>query len=97
MPCIVSAPAYAENSTHRADWEIGLARIYEHEDFGGTSPFSPWSLAVVLFQYITLLFHLAQLLAQLAKLFAFVGGGPFSAFPLVSVGLLYPAANGWLC
>jgi hypothetical protein len=45
---------------------------------------------------IPLLLHLAQLLAQTAKLIALVGGKPVGAFAVVSVGLLQPVADGLL-
>jgi len=45
-PCVVSTPAYTEDTTHRADWKFGLVRVYESEDFGGASPFSRANQAV---------------------------------------------------
>jgi len=45
-PCVVSTPADTEDSAHRADWKFSLMRIYEPEDFGGTSPFSRANQAV---------------------------------------------------
>jgi hypothetical protein len=45
-PCVVSTPAHTEDATHRVDWKFGLVRVYELEDFGGTSPFSRANQAV---------------------------------------------------
>ena len=93
-PRVVSTPAYVEDTTHRADWKFGLVRFYESEDFGGTSPFSRANQAVhkglLLCQYIPLLLQLTQLLAQLAKLFPFVGRQPLGTFSFIPIGLLDP-------
>ncbi len=39
---------------------------------------------------------MAELLAQLAKLFPLVGGESFYAFYVVSISFLYPVSNGLL-
>ena len=71
-------------------------RFYELEDFGGTSPVSLLGLGRRFCQYIPLLLHLTELLAQLAKFLPFVGGEPFRTLSIVSVSFLYPISNGLL-
>ena len=102
-PCVVATAADIEDATHGTNRKLSLVRFYVPTavGIGGTSPFSRANQAIpkgLLFcEYIPLLLQLTQRLSELAELFPFVGRQPFSAFPLILIGLFEPIADGLFC